>query len=198
MANKLITFKEDPDKALRLFPDERYDISLSTWGTNARVATQAASPNQGKYSATVDDTYRYWTVFEGATQPANWSSWLQVIDIEEETISNALLTMINEVQQARRTVDQNEYVLYNNENTNLVIPVGSLTGQLRLVIESKQGPKLVDSLLTISGSAITLSSTAPITTRVRTLDWSLRVPTTNEVKFKGTIKVDYTPITATP
>lgn len=81
MADKDISFLWDIDKTLRLFPDRRYGLSLSTWGANAKTADEEAAPNKGSYESTVDDTYRYYVLFEGSAQPDDWSEWLAVIDI---------------------------------------------------------------------------------------------------------------------
>jgi len=92
MADKAIKFKYDPDKTLRLFPDERHDVSLDTWVANAKVANQREAPNKGLYDAIIDDTYRYWVVFEGSDQPTDWSKWVMVVDIESGKITADDLT----------------------------------------------------------------------------------------------------------
>ena len=86
MANIEKDFVFDTGKTLRLFPDRRYGVSPSTWGSNAKVATEQSSPNHGTYDVTLDDTYRYWMGFEGSGQPANWGLWQFVLDIYDGKI----------------------------------------------------------------------------------------------------------------
>ena len=81
MANLAITFDAQAGKTYRLFPAPRYNLSLGDWATYKKNATEQSAPNAGKYSATVDDTYRYYRVFQGDSQPANWGLWELEIDI---------------------------------------------------------------------------------------------------------------------
>lgn len=106
MADKAVSFMADTGKTTyRLFPSQENGVSLSTWGSNAKVATEAAAPDLGKYTATVDDTYRYWTLFDGASQPASWGEWVAVIDIHDgvirsEDLDTSALAAINKHRKA--------------------------------------------------------------------------------------------------
>lgn len=80
MADRDITFPWDADATIRLFPDQRYGLSLSTWATHVKTPTQQAAPNKGRYDATTNDTYRFYMIFEGSSQPSDWGLWLAVID----------------------------------------------------------------------------------------------------------------------
>ena len=81
MANVAKTFTSAPDKVLYLFPHSRYNVSLADWGDDAVEATEQAAPDLGRYDVTLDDTYRYWMVFEGAAQPTDWDQYVDIIDI---------------------------------------------------------------------------------------------------------------------
>lgn len=49
--------------------------SLADWATYAIEMTESGSPNQGRYSASVDDVYgTEWVVFSQDTQPTNWNT----------------------------------------------------------------------------------------------------------------------------
>jgi hypothetical protein len=100
MANLAITFDGEVGKTYRLFPAPRYNLSLADWATYKKDATQQASPNTGKYDVTVDDTYRYYRVFDGET-PASWALWELEIDIYNGAIraddfSDSALAKINQ------------------------------------------------------------------------------------------------------
>ena len=101
MANITITFPAEADLTLRAFPDEQYGVSLADWGTDAKVATQSDAPNKGKYTATLDDTYRYWAVFIGAGQPNDWGLAEYLVDIhagilQSTDFSDSALAKINQ------------------------------------------------------------------------------------------------------
>lgn len=91
MANIEKKFTQATDKILYLFPHVQYGLNITSWGDNSVEATEDESPNLGRYSVTLDDTYRYWYVFEGEDQPIDWDQWVDVVDIYDGiTTSNDL------------------------------------------------------------------------------------------------------------
>jgi len=101
MANLAISFDADAGKTYRLFPAPRYGLSLADWTTYKKNATEQSSPNAGTYTATIDDTYRYYRVFEGDSQPANWSLWDYEVDIysgviRAEDLDTSAIVKINQ------------------------------------------------------------------------------------------------------
>jgi hypothetical protein len=57
-------------------------LSLATWATNRVQLVEAASPNQGRYTAQLDDTLgTLWRLFSGASQPANWAASIEYFDL---------------------------------------------------------------------------------------------------------------------
>lgn len=89
MADIEKTFPAESGLILYCFPDQRYGVSLADWDDDAAEATEQASPNLGRYDVTLDDTYRYWLVFEGEDQPTDWDQWVDVVDIYEGVLQSA-------------------------------------------------------------------------------------------------------------
>ena len=83
MADIEKTFPAESGLILYCFPDQRYGVSLADWDDDAVVADEQDAPNLGRYDVTLDDTYRYWMVFDGAAQPADWDQWVDVIDVHD-------------------------------------------------------------------------------------------------------------------
>jgi hypothetical protein len=99
------TFPQESGLTLYCFPDQRYDdVSLDDWDDLAVDANEQAAPDLGRYDVTLDDTYRYWMVFEGATQPTDWDQWIDVIDIYDGQITaeNLSTSAIAKINQSRR------------------------------------------------------------------------------------------------
>jgi len=86
VANIEKTFPQATGKLLTLFPHEKEGVSLASWSSLKAEAEERAAPNLGRYDVTLDDTYRYWMVFEGSTQPTDWDQWVDVIDIYDGKI----------------------------------------------------------------------------------------------------------------
>ena len=92
MAETQKTFPAESGLILYCFPDQRYGVSLADWDDDAAEATEQAAPNLGRYDVTLDDTYRYWMVFEGGDQPTDWDQWVIQLDIVEESVSGGSWT----------------------------------------------------------------------------------------------------------
>lgn len=200
MADKAIKFKYDPDKTLRLFPDERYDLSLSTWVANAKVANQRAEPDKGLYDATIDDTYRYWVVFEGVDQPADWSKWLYLLDTADPEISSigelietvegvsrfkqsALAQVVrwvsgpvlpNEPYPPIRRLGTRDLTLFNGEDLPAIIPLEHLDSETLSVIEGEELRFVVET----SRKVVLLSQLLEVE------NGSIQVPSTAQITTK--------------
>lgn len=101
MANILKKFVSAPNKILYLFPHADYELSFSTWEANKKQATQESAPDLGRYSVTLDDTYRYWMIFEGSGTPSDWDQWTGIYDIYAsmvivDDIKTLAITKINQ------------------------------------------------------------------------------------------------------
>lgn len=101
MANVEKTFPQATGKVLYCFPEERYALSFSAWSGTRALATESAAPNLGRYTVTLDDTYRYWLVFEGSATPADWDQWIDKIDIysgviRAEDLDTSAIVKINQ------------------------------------------------------------------------------------------------------
>lgn len=104
MANVDRVFSGEIDTTYRLFPDQRYELSLSDWGTYVKTPVERSSPDKGQYDVTLDDTYRYWMVFATSVQPDNWSEWELIVDIESgkitsDDLSQSAIVKINQYRK---------------------------------------------------------------------------------------------------
>jgi hypothetical protein len=103
MAETQKTFPAESGLILYCFPDQRYGVSLADWDDEAAEATEQSAPNLGRYDVTLDDTYRYWMVFEGEDQPTDWDQWVLQLDIGEvlltaESFSESAIARINSIR----------------------------------------------------------------------------------------------------
>lgn len=103
MTNVVKPFLAESGLILSCYPDRRYDLSLDDWNDHMSVAEEEDSPDLGSYLVTLDDTYRYWLVFEGEDQPTDWDQWVDNIDIKDGKITSDDLddTAITKINQNR-------------------------------------------------------------------------------------------------
>ena len=105
MADITKTFVQATDKLLTLFPHRRHGVSLANWNSLKREADEDAAPNLGSYTVTLDDTYRYWFVYEGSDAPDDWDQWVDILDIYDgairsEDLGTSALAAINKNRRA--------------------------------------------------------------------------------------------------
>lgn len=105
MADVVKTFSAEVDQDYYLYPHQDYGLSLADWATHVKPATQADAPNKARYSATLDDTYRYWMVFIGATQPTDWSEWEYVVDLEADAIEDQITAIQAQLEDIQEKTD---------------------------------------------------------------------------------------------
>jgi hypothetical protein len=76
--------------------------SLASWATYRALLTEAAAPNLGRYTATLNDTYGMsWAVFSGSSQPSSWDLNVAMIDITSDAIQSASTVDPDIVSDAR-------------------------------------------------------------------------------------------------
>jgi hypothetical protein len=79
MSNPIaVTYLDNPGLALYAFP---VGSSLASWSSLRVAFTEAASPNTGRYTATLDaDVSEDWAIFVGATQPASFGDAIAMVE----------------------------------------------------------------------------------------------------------------------
>jgi hypothetical protein len=163
VADVPITFPAESVPSLACFPDQRYGISLSQWDDFAVEAIEQSAPNLGRYDVTLDDTYRYWMVFEGLiqTQPTDWNQWIDVIDLMNLSISDLIETtggtprfkqsalaqvvrwvsgpvLPNEPYPPARRLGTRDLTLFNGEDLSPIIPLEHLDDETLSTIENEE------------------------------------------------------------
>lgn len=82
MATHELTLKTTTGRTLYAYPEAN---SLADWTTHRVALTEASAPNLGRYAFTLDDSKgTLWGIFEGASQPADWSAALWDVDLAAE------------------------------------------------------------------------------------------------------------------
>ncbi len=202
--SKAITVVTSPDLTLYAFPQSG---SLANWSTLRVALTQAATPNKGRYTATVDETVdTTWLIFSGASQPANHAANIGHYLIDTASSGGGstgdILPLASYVEpRVRETkikvfIDESltiEPALFDEENN----PVSLLGLTLKFVVEDAAGTNLANLTPTITGTnhnqfVVTLPSTVAAKPG-REMSWALRVVGTAIVKGYGPIEAKYAP-----
>ena len=76
-----VSFVYTTGQTLNAFP---IGSSLATWATNKVLFAESAAPNLGKYTTSIPNTLgAEWYIFASAAQPADWTTQIGSIDINE-------------------------------------------------------------------------------------------------------------------
>lgn len=83
---------DTPGKVLRAYPIFN---SLSQYVANAVPFVASTAPDTGRYAASVDDAISTkWVMFEGSTQPANWSLGIREYDLTNEFLLDKIQPLL--------------------------------------------------------------------------------------------------------
>jgi hypothetical protein len=128
MATHALTITYTPAQTLYAFPHSQ---SLADWTTHRAALTESGSPNTGRYAVSLNDAQgELWSVFSGASQPANWNDAVRAIDLTS-TIKGAGAGPVDQ-----RWVSPNFTVTLPNRSTSTITqetPLRLKTGEIVVV-----------------------------------------------------------------
>jgi hypothetical protein len=76
--------------------------SLADWATYRIQLVELSAPDEGRYEGDIDDTNGFvWYIFQGSSQPSNWSAPEAIIDFSSDDIIARLLTLEADTKQLR-------------------------------------------------------------------------------------------------
>jgi len=199
MASILTNFKEDTGQTLYAFPmmnSVGTAVSLADWATYRKACTEAASPNVGRYSVTLDDGYQDYWVFSGASQPANWNASidvvLRIVNLPVYNILPVIGTSTNRVAGTTITVFKDELPA-----VTVAVEDVDFTGlTLEVSIDNMSGDDITviaNADITKGDEYITFTVPTAITATIGQYRWACRDQsgTENLVLVHGMLTVEY-------
>lgn len=92
MTARAVTHIDAPGQVLYAFPNNQ---PLSDWLSDRVLLTEQASPNSGKYLASLDDDIDSdWSIFIGGAQPTDWDERVASFDLTAELVNDQLVTIL--------------------------------------------------------------------------------------------------------
>lgn len=187
-------FTTDPGLTLFAFP-RGADLATYVASVNRIALPQDPAPNLGRYSYSLDpEVSRYWGIFSGATQPANWGAEIGLIDLEDGAINvlpslgygarDVASDVIEIATDAARTIAR--AVVDEDED-----PV-TLPGSCEFVITDSNKALVTKLTPTISGNSYSVTLPRSILKQEQDLFFALRNADSTKLDFdSGVLRVVY-------
>jgi hypothetical protein len=203
MANIEVVFGSLEGKTdLNCFPEL---ADFDDWETLRKEATEDSSPDEGRYRATLDDTYERYLVYDGATVPASHNDHIGILLSTKVPTTVVICPEAFPINPATLVGKKLSY--YNDEEKEFAITLLNEDGteytfdgtELDFVIEDCDRNELAE-VLGISSVTNTLTVTIPaIPPQEKDCcgTWSLRIAATGETLASHPAIQKYSPYKAT-
>lgn len=154
MANQITRFSEEAGLVLYAFPRS---FVFSSWVSGRVLIPESASPNLGKYTATLDDaTDTEWAIFIGIGQPASWDDEIGAISFSDG--NEVTINVQPSIGYGEREVATNTIEIANDAQRVIARTItGATLPACYFVITDQQGDLVAEIAATVAGANYTVT-----------------------------------------